>query len=73
MALVKNLKLIYRFFKGKFGLGKVFGVFLERNLAGLDHKTLISKSRKICIFPKWLVHGFGQKLNLSSLFLSKQI
>ena len=29
-------------------------------------KTSIKKSRKICIFPKGLVYGFGQKFQISS-------
>ena len=29
-------------------------------------KTSIKKSREICIFPKGLVHGFGQKFQISS-------
>ena len=37
----------------------------------LTIKTLISKSRKICIFPKGLIHGFCQKLRFSRLFLEK--
>ena len=35
-------------------------------------KTSIKKSRKICIFPKGLVYGFGQKFQISSSFLYGQ-
>ena len=48
----------------------MFGKSLHRKLAFLDYKTSILKSRKIGIFPKGLVHGFGEnyKFFLSPLF-----
>ena len=35
-------------------------------------KTKSSKSRKIVIFPKGLVHGFGQKLVIFPHFFKKK-
>ena len=35
-------------------------------------KRSIKKRRKICIFPKGLVYGFGQKFQISSSFLFEQ-
>ena len=40
----------------------VFTIFLNHKKLFKPIKTNISKSRKIEIFPKGLVHGFGQKL-----------
>ena len=50
----------------------MFGNSLPRKLAFLDYKTSILKSRKIDIFPKGLVHGFGQNYEFFYLlFLGK--
>ena len=50
----------------------MFGKSLHRKLAFLDYKTSILKSRKIGIFPKGLVHGFGKIMNFFYLlFLGK--
>ena len=57
-------------FLAKTGQEKVFGKSPHRKLAFLDYKKSILKSRKIGIFPKGLVHGFGEKYEffLSPLF-----
>ena len=41
---------------------KVFYDILDDRNAFLDYKNKKLKSRKIGVFPKGLVHGFGQKL-----------
>ena len=66
MISVKNLKFLHRFLFGKFGLLKVFGDVLERDLAFLDNKKKPNEeSRKFSIFPKRLVHGFNPKFHIS--------
>ena len=46
---------------------------LERKNAFLGNKKKRSKSGKIAIFPKGLVHGFGQKLTIfPSFFLANK-
>ena len=48
----------------------LFDIILESQKAFLDYKkTEISKSRKIKIFPKGLVHGFGQKFEIFHVFI----
>ena len=42
---------------------------LDKKEALLDYKKCISYSRKIENFPKGLTHDFGQKFELSSLFV----
>ena len=49
---MKHFILISRFFLVKFGLGKVFGDFLERKLAVLDHKNADLKKSEILHFSK---------------------
>ena len=72
MVLIKNLKCLHCFLLGTFVLEKVFGDVLYRKLAYLTIKTSILKSRKICVFPKGLLHGFGQKFHIA-LFLFREI
>ena len=43
---------------------------LERENATLDNKNNKLKKPKIGIFPKRLVHMFGQKLTLFHIFIS---
>ena len=68
MVLVKSLKFLHPFFPGEIGKEKLLGCVLERELAYLDYENidLTIYYRKICIFPKGLVHGFGQKFEISS-------
>ena len=63
MVLSKILKIYLSPF---FMSDKVFGNFVHRKLAFLAFKTSILKSRKIGIFPKGLVHGFGQNYEIFS-------
>ena len=51
----------------------VFLDILERKNAFLGYKNKRSKSGKIAIFPKGLVHGFGQKLAIFPSFFLKVI
>ena len=48
----ETFHLISRFFFVKFGLGKVFGDFLERKLAVLDHENTDLKKSEILHFSK---------------------
>ena len=41
---------------------KVFGDILERKKALLDYKNKEKKNRKIGLFKKGFVNGFGQKM-----------
>ena len=60
MVLAKINKFLYVFMLGKTGQEKEFCNFPDRKLAFLDYKNNDLKSRKICISPKGLVHGFSQ-------------
>ena len=72
MVSGKNLKFLHGFLFGKFGLLKVFGDVLERDLAFLDNKKKPNEeSRKFSIFLKGLVHCFGQKFEIVVLFRFK--
>ena len=46
----------------------MFGVILERKKVVLDCKKRSLKRRKIGIFPKGLVNGFGQKIEIVIFF-----
>ena len=63
MVLVPNWPFFHLFLLGNIGEENVFYDILERKNAflGYENKKL-KKSRKIDIFPKGLVHGFGPKL-----------
>ena len=50
----------------------MFGAVLDRKQVDYK-KASIKESRNIDIFPKGLVHGFGQKFELSSSILSSSI
>ena len=65
MVLATIMKFLIFFFLGKIRQKKVCGNVLDRKLAFLDYKSWIKKNRKIGIFPKWLVHGFGQNYEIS--------
>ena len=72
MLLVKNWTFVQLFFLGKIGRENLFGNVLDIIIAPLDYNNINIKSRKISIFPKGLVHGFGQKFDISSTFLFRQ-
>ena len=59
MVLVQNCPFFYLFILGSLGQENVFYNTVERKSASLGYKTRSSKSRKIKIFAKGLVHGFG--------------
>ena len=50
-----------------------FMIFLNEETPHQTIKTRSSKGRKIGIFPKGLVHRFGQKMEIFPLFLKRQI
>ena len=60
--IFKNWDFSRGFFCGKIGQENVFDDILGRKKAFLDYKKRSLKRRKIGIFPKGLVHGFGQKI-----------
>ena len=60
MVLVKNWQFFNLFIICKIGKKNVFENILERIKAFPDYKNKKLKCRKIGIFPKGLVHNFGQ-------------
>ena len=73
MVLVKNVKFLHPFFLGKIGLEKLFGAILDRKEAILDYNNInLTRSCTIDIFPRGLASGFGQKFEISWLFLFRQ-
>ena len=64
MVLVHKWDLFHVFIFGKIGKKKVSVDILERKNAFLDYKNKKQKYRKIGLFPKGLVYGFGQKWDL---------
>ena len=55
--MVQNCPFFYPFILGN--IAQVFYNIVERKNAFLGYKTRSSKSRKIKIFAKEFVHGFG--------------
>ena len=70
--MVKTLKLFHIFIVGKEGKEKVFGDILETKKASMTIKARSQKNRKFRIFPKGLVHGFGQKSAIFPSFYFRQ-
>ena len=62
MVSGKNLKFLHRFLLGKFGLLKVFGDVLERQLAFLNNKK--NRIKKVANFPLF----WGKTLKTVFLF-----
>ena len=60
MVLVHKWDLFHVFIFGKIGKKKVSVDILERKNAFLDYKNKKQKNLKIGLFPKGLLHGFGQ-------------
>ena len=58
----KNGRFSDFFFLGKISQENVFYDILEQKNAFVDYKKKSSKSRKIDIFSKGLIHGFGPKI-----------
>ena len=69
MVLTKNLKFFHFFFLGKMRKENVFDNILERKKIFYTIKNKRLKSPKIGIFPKGLLHGFGQKFEKFPSFL----
>ena len=68
MFFGQNWVFFHVFFKGNIGQENVFHDILEEKNGFLGFKTRSSKSRKIEIFSKGLVHGFGPKLAIFPCF-----
>ena len=68
MVLVKKWPFFHVFFLGNRGQENVFYDILERKNAFLGYKNKKFKSRKIEIFQKGLIHGFGQKMAIFPCF-----
>ena len=62
MVLAQKWDFFHLFILGKVGKKNVFGDILERKNAFLDYKNKKQKNRKIALFPKGLVHSFGQQM-----------
>ena len=69
MVLVKNLKFCKRFVLCKIHREKVFGDVLLRKQAFLDNINVDIKRRQNWHFCKWIVHDFGQKVEVFSSFV----
>ena len=69
MILVKNSMFPHSLFLFKTGQEMMFGDVLDRKKAFLDNKNMYLICPKKGNFPKGLTHDFGQKLELSSLFV----
>ena len=69
MILVENSNFLHGLFLLKIGPEMMFGDVLDRKEAFLDKKICILYVRKMGNFPKGLTHDFGQKFQLSSLFV----
>ena len=72
MVWVKNVKYGYVFIFRKISQKNVFDNILETKHAFKTRKTRREKNRKIEIFPKGLVHGFGQKCKMWPCFYFSQ-
>ena len=69
MILVKKLKLFHLLCLSRIDREKVFADVLDKKETLKTVKTTVYGKRKIRIFPKGLVHRFGQKLEIySTLF-----
>ena len=69
MVLIKNLKVFHLFIFGKIRKENVFDNILDRKKLFYMIKNKKLKSPKIGIFPKRLLHGFGQKFEHFPSFL----
>ena len=63
MVLAQNWAFFKLFSLGNIGHKNVFYNILEPKTTFWAGKTKTLKDRKIDIFPKGLIHGFGAKLN----------
>ena len=69
MISVKNSNFLYGLFLLKIGQEMMFGDVLDRKEAFLDNKNMYLICPKNRKFSKGLTHDFGQKFELSSLFV----
>ena len=70
MILVKNYNFLHCLFLLKIGPETMFGDVLDRKESFLDNKNMyLICPKKIGNFPNGLSHDFGQKFNVSSLFV----
>ena len=68
MVFMKNLKFFHLFVLYKIHRKKVFADVLVRKQAFLHNKNMDFKKRETGIFPKWIVHQFGQKVEVFLTF-----
>ena len=66
MILVKKLKFFHFLCVSKIDREKLFAEVLDKRKPLKSIKTSVYEKRKIRIFPNGLVHGFGQKFEISS-------
>ena len=66
MILVKKLKFFYLLCLSKIDGEKLFGDVLDKRKPLKTIKTSVYEKRKIRTFPNGLVHGFGEKFEISS-------
>ena len=72
MILVKKLKFFHLLCLSKIDGEKLFGDVLDKRKPLKTIKTSVDEKRKIGIFPKGLVHHFGQKFELFSTLVFMQ-
>ena len=72
MVLVKKLNFFHLFISGKTNQENELHDMVEGKNAFLDYKNNKLRKSKIGIFPKGLVPGFGQKLELFPSFYLRQ-
>ena len=69
MVLVQKWPFFQVFFQAIQARKTSFMILQEEETPFKAIKTRTLKSRKICIFPKGLTHGFGPKMAICQLFL----
>ena len=72
MILVKKLKFFHLLSLSKIDREKLFADVLVKRRPLKTIKTTVYEKRKIRIFPKGLVHRFGQKFEISLILLFMQ-
>ena len=68
----KKIEILHRCILGIISQKNVFYIILERKKRFKTIKNRKFKSRRIRIFPKELVHGFGQKFEFFPPFFFKK-
>ena len=72
MVFVKKCQFLHSFIVGQTSQENLFHDILKRKNAFLGYKTRSLKSRKMGVFPKGLVHGFGLKVSIFLSFCFRQ-